>query len=598
MRCGLRRVAGTNNMSKRKNISTTILRTYAEILKITPLAASLAQAYYLIEGLFPAFFATVTSRFFQSAYNWMGKKGEIREIYFWGVILTCGYLVRYILQYVSSMAINASVYEKVTCYQKMRIGEKNTRISLQLLEDTSILNIQKRAMDSVDQERVSSLYMTASVFMTNIIGVLSVMTVLYNYEKTLVLISVISVLPFFITRYLRGKAFYKMKVCQVPEKRKQDYYWSLLTSKDTVKELKLYHAINEVKDRWDSSREKTDRETIEYEQKDIYSMLFCDLLRVAGFGISIGLVILCAMEGKIGIGVLGACISAFSNVQIQTKNFLSEFGKMTEYAAYVNDYFEFMDLPEKRNSDENGEEGFQVLEVKNLSFQYPSSNVETIRNVNLQVHKNEKVVIVGENGCGKTTLVKLILGFYSPSKGEIMWNNRSYSAGRNISMILQDFTKYEMSMRENVAISDIENMADDEKIIQKLKDINLEEGSNEKNLDEIIGRKFGKRDLSGGQWQKLAIARGDFKDYDIIFLDEPTSALDPQTEYEILKKFLQITKDKTAVIISHRVGLCRFADKVIMMQDGRIIEEGKHDDLIKRRGIYYQYYNEQAKWYS
>lgn len=596
MKCGLHKAAGTNNKNKGKNTCSTILRTYAEILRITPLAASCAQAYYLTEGLFPAFFAAVTSCFFQSAYNWLGKTGEIREIYIWGVVLTCGYLARYILQYVSSMAINASVYEKVTCYQKMRIGEKNTRMSLQLLEDTSVLNIQKRAVDSVDQERISSLYMTASVFMTNIIGVLSVMAVLYHYEKTLVLISVISVLPFFITRYLRGKAFYKMKACQVPEKRKQDYYWSLLTSKDTVKELKLYHAINEVKAKWDSSREKTDKETIEYERKDICSMVLCDLLRVAGFGISVGLVILYAMEGKIGIGVLGACISAFSNVQIQTKNFLSEFGKMTEYAAYVNDYFDFMDLPERRDCFEN-EEDFQELELKNVSFRYPSANRDAVKNIDLKVHKNEKVVIVGENGCGKTTLVKLILGFYLPSEGEIIWNQRNTSAGRKVSMTLQDFTKYELSMRENVAVSDIEHMRGDEKIIQKLKDINLDEYANEKKLDEIIGRKFGKRDLSGGQWQKLAIARGDFKDYDIIFLDEPTSALDPQTEYEILTKFLQITKDKTAVIISHRVGLCRFADKVIMMQDGRIVEVGKHDDLIKRRGIYYRYYNEQAKWY-
>ncbi|HJA91545.1 MAG TPA: ABC transporter ATP-binding protein/permease [Candidatus Eisenbergiella merdipullorum] len=580
---------------KKEALGKVVFRTWKTVWKAAPFSAGLAQVYYLLEGSFPAFFTVVTAIFFDRAYACVEAQGNFRSLYMPGAALAAGYFVRYLLQYLSSMAINAGVYEKNTCFQKMLVGGKNARLPLQMLEDPSVLDMQKRALESVDREILSSLYMTSSVFLTNVIGVVSILTVLYGYSGILVLISVLSVVPFLFIRLLRGKEFYTMKTKQTGEQRKTDYYWSLLTEKDSVKELKLLNAMAFVREKWNASRKKIERETQTQKKKETFSMLFCDFLRILGYGASIGLVVWYVMRGRLGIGISGACLTAFLSMQDQTRNFLTELGRMSEYAAYAQDYFSYMDLPEEEVKEEKKDTApsFDSLIVKNLSFRYPSSPKKALQDISFQIGRKEKVVIVGENGCGKTTLVKLLLGFYTPEEGEIVWNGKNST---NVSMVLQDFTRYEMSIRENVTISDIARQKDDAGIKKALTDVGLKTYAGEDRLDEVIGRKFGTLTLSGGQWQRLAIARGIFRKHEIIFLDEPTSALDPYAEYEILQQFLRMIRDRTAVIVSHRVGLCRFADKIIMMQNGTIAEVGSHEELMKKKGLYFRYYSEQAKW--
>lgn len=214
-------------------------------------------------------------------------------------------------------------------------------------------------------------------------------------------------------------------------------------------------------------------------------------------------------------------------------------------------------------------------------------------------------MVLGVNGSGKTTLSKLILNLYPPIRGEIQYDHRASlniekgSLYSYLSVVPQNFTSYCLTLRENVAISDLKHLNDDSLVTQTLKSTGLTSLLNEAGgLDGQLGREFGGKELSGGQWQKLAIARGFFKESQFIILDEPTSALDPLIETEILQQFIELAKDKTAVIISHRVGLCKLADRIIVMKDGRICESGKHDELIERDGEYKRLYTSQEQWYS
>ena len=329
-----------------------------------------------------------------------------------------------------------------------------------------------------------------------------------------------------------------------------------------------------------------------------------DTLKIIGYGLSTLLTLLLVVNGHISIGVFGACIAAFKSMQESTKIFLIDLGTMPEKMAFANDYFEFLDLPEDQNGMMNIDGIKNGVFLSNVSFAYPNSNDYALKNISLTIHKGEKIVVLGVNGSGKTTLSKIILDIYPPSQGEVRYDNiLSSDIDKNslytyISVIPQNFVAYSLTLRENIAISDLRHLQDDSLIKHSLVSAGLQSLLSEVgDLDEQLGREFGGKELSGGQWQKIAIARGLFKTSELIILDEPTSALDPMLETEILQQFIEIAKNKTAVIISHRVGLCKLADRIIVMKDGQICEMGTHYDLIEKDGEYRRLYTTQEQWY-
>ena len=301
--------------------------------------------------------------------------------------------------------------------------------------------------------------------------------------------------------------------------------------------------------------------------------------------------------------MLTASLVAFTSFQLATKYFLISLGRIPECAAFVRDYYDFIDIDEDVRGREKFDSNFDKINVKNISFSYPNTDYLAISNISLDIKKNESIAIVGNNGSGKTTLVKLLTGLYKTQKGEILYGvqniNNFEPVGfyRNVSIVSQDFVKYEMTLRENIAISDWKHLNDTDKIQELLKQMNLPEFSSKEALDILLGSEFDGRELSIGQWQKLAIARGMFKNSSMIVLDEPTAALDPIMETTILKMFLQIAKEKTAIIVSHRIGICREVDKIIVMKSGKVVEIGNHNELLAKKGEYYQLYKMQQKWY-
>ena len=319
--------------------------------------------------------------------------------------------------------------------------------------------------------------------------------------------------------------------------------------------------------------------------------------------LSIIIAILLLLNHKLDFGMLAASLMAFSSFQLAAKYFLISLGRLPECAAFVRDYYDFIDIYEDVRGTEKFDSNFDKINVKNISFSYPNTDYLAISNISLDIKKNESIAIVGNNGSGKTTLVKLLTGLYKTQKGEILYGvqniNNFEPVGfyRNVSIVSQDFVKYEMTLRENIAISDWKHLNDTDKIQELLKQMNLPEFSSKEALDILLGSEFDGRELSIGQWQKLAIARGMFKNSSMIVLDEPTAALDPIMETTILKMFLQIAKEKTAIIVSHRIGICREVDKIIVMKSGKVVEIGNHNELLAKKGEYYQLYKMQQKWY-
>ncbi|MGV8083825.1 MAG: ABC transporter ATP-binding protein [Coriobacteriia bacterium] len=591
-------------MSKPYNTPSVMLKVYRQTLKTAPVAAVLSLLFTLIDGLFPAVQTIVLTMLFTSVSELAQGDAVTRQVVFSAVLFVVCFSLREIARFASGIAVDTGIYEKCEYFARMRLAEKAARLPLISYEDPEALDLKARAESCVNRMVFGDIYMSSITFATSLIGIVSVITVLAGYDPVFVFISLFSVAPNLFARILRGRDFYKTYLGQVKRNRKLEYLWKLFTDRQTVKEMRVMGSDRYFMANWVRLRDELNEEIWEQGKQNISSLLLCDLFKVIGYAASLGFAFWLVTQGRIGIGLFAACVSAFVSLQEQTKSFLMNIGNQTEIARYTSDYFEFMDLPE----DVSGTRTFpgleRTIEVSSLNFSYPNAPSRALDGTSFTLHKGESIAVLGENGSGKTTLAKLLLGVYSAESGTLTYDGvpigefQRSSLAEKASAIAQDFVTYSFTFRENIALSQIERLADDERLQQTIECVDLADiVEAHGGIDAELGREFGGGELSGGQGQRLAIARGIFRDSELIVLDEPTSALDPVVEAEILTKFLEIVRGKTAVIISHRVGLCRLVDRIAVMKEGKVVEFGSHDELMRAGGEYFRLYTAQEKWY-
>lgn len=588
---------------QKANPLLTQLRAFVQIMKTTPISGALSLGCKMVEGLFPAYTTSILVLLYNAVADYISGKEGTSDVYQLGGLLILGHFVNQTFQLISSITINAALYEKANSYAKGKLYEKSARLPLIAYENASIMDCKRRAEECVNREILSQLFMMNLSMLISAISVISVIAILSSYHLLFLPISIISVVPYFISRVLRGRDFYKLKRQQIKSERRKSYLWTLLTNKQYIKEMRVMGFNAYLSDKWIKVRDEVNEETWTLAKKDAYSLLVCDMIRSAGYGLSLGVACMLVLNDLSTIGMLGACISAFSSVQGQTKTFLIELGNLPEKLNVAEDYFEFLDLDEDYETSEKSINCLQEISFHEVSFRYPNTSHDALCSLSMNIKQGEKVVIVGENGSGKTTLTKLLLGVYQPSIGDIRINGISLQSIHKkgflekASVVSQQFVAYLLTLRENVAISHIAAINDDHSIKRSLAAAGLPFPNSSIQLDTQLGTDFGGVELSGGQWQKLSIARGIFRDSEMIVLDEPTSALDPMVESDILQNFLTIAQGKTAIIVSHRTGLCTRADKIAVMRQGRLVEFGTHEELMKKAGEYSKLFNAQRQWY-
>jgi ATP-binding cassette subfamily B protein len=322
------------------------------------------------------------------------------------------------------------------------------------------------------------------------------------------------------------------------------------------------------------------------------------------------LIIFQTINGVITVGSLTFLAGAFRRMQQGLQTILSRFSTIGENALYLQDLFDFFAI-RPTIADNAGaipfpEEIKSGWEFQNVSFAYPNSDKLAIRNLSFKLPVGKKVALVGENGAGKTTLVKLLARLYEPSEGRILLDGRDlreyelHSLRDNVGVIFQDFFRYQLTVRENIAIGRIEE-GDNQGRIEDSAEKSLARDvvtELEHGYDQLLGRRFaGAVDLSGGQWQKIALARAYMRDAQLLILDEPTSALDARAEYEVFQRFTALMAGKTAVLISHRFSTVRMADHILFLEYGGLVEEGSHEELIDLGGRYAELFELQAEGY-
>lgn len=575
-----------------------LLRSLKDIYRIAPHTLILQIICMMSQSLMAAITIWLTSVFLNLVY----QKDFNSGIFCFGIILSV---------FILSEAANSIFYSCMVRIDfqtgqrlQMVLGEKGTRLSLICYENTETNNMLKRAKNCIEQERFSDLSLSVFNILAEILKVTGTLLVLAKFHPILAVVSLVSVLPYFMIRLIRGKEFYELKRYQAAGERRRNYLYHLFGDKRAVKELRIFGIENYIEQKMYETRDKINREVWDFKKHDIFGLLFCELFCQSGYLLSIVITIMLLLHKVLDFGILAAALAAVTSFQTAAKYFLISLGRIPECAAFVKDYYDFMDMEEPVQGTEKFYPDFDRIKLQQVCFSYPSQTDQAVSNLSFEIERNEVVVIVGNNGSGKTTLVKLLTGLYKAQQGQIYYGTQDLASldpeefYKHVSLVSQDFIKYELSVRENVGIGDGKNMEDTDKICKLLKQVGLKEFTSRDSVNQLLGSEFGGRDLSTGQWQKLAIARGILKESSVIFLDEPTAALDPLMETSILKMFLQIAQGKTAIIVSHRIGICKNVDKIIVMKDGEIAEIGKHQELLDKRGEYYRLYTMQQKWYQ
>lgn len=491
----------------------------------------------------------------------------------------------------------------------VKIIKKTSEINLDQLEDSEFYDKLERAR----QQTTGRVGLMSNILTQaeDIIVIITLLAGVVTFEPWLIILLVVSIVPTIINEIKFSGTSYSLARSWTQERRELDYLRFVGASDVTAKEVKLFGLSDYLAGRFKNLSDQYYQQSKRLAKQRAGWGSFFNVVGTAAYYGAYVFIIFRTVTGIFSLGDLTFLSGAFNRLRAKLQGFFTRFTAITESALYLQDYFEFMDL---KFDEAQGDEKLPLpgkiktgFRFRNVGFKYPKSEMWVVRNVNFDLRMGEKLAFVGENGAGKTTLIKLLLRFYEPTEGEILLDGtpiREYSqaAYQNyFGVIFQDFVKFELTLRENIAMGEISEIGDQTRI----------ENAAEKSLaneviasvpggyDQQLGKRFklGK-DLSGGQWQKIAIARAYMKDAEVLILDEPTSALDARAETEAFQRFIKLTEGKTAVIISHRFSTVRIADRIMVLKEGAVHEIGTHEELMKNNALYAELFNLQAAGYQ
>lgn len=490
----------------------------------------------------------------------------------------------------------------------VKIIKKTKDLSISQLEDSEFYDKLERARTQTSG-RVS-LMSNALSQVQSLIVIISLIAGLIYFEPWLILILILSIIPAFINELKFSSSKYSIARSWTSERRELDYLRYIGANDTTAKEMKLFGLIDFVADRF---RVLSDKYYLVNRSLAINRTLLGALFNLLGtmsyYGAYV-LIIYRAVSGTISIGDLTFLSGSFNRLRSSLQSNFSQFTRIAESALYLKDYFDFIDIvPPVRAADalELPHQIVHGFELQDVIFSYPGSDSKVLDGISFHIRAGEKMAFVGQNGTGKTTLIKLLLRFYEPDSGKILldgvditrYDKAEYQ--KQFGVIFQDFIRYEFKVKENIAVGDIDRINDQEAIEEAARRSLADEVVAEmtRGYDQQLGRRFAKgTNLSGGQWQKIALARAYMKDAAVMILDEPTSALDARAEYEAFQRFIGLTKGKTSIIISHRFSTVRMADRICVLQHGKILEIGTHEELMDNDELYAELFQLQAAGYQ
>jgi len=530
---------------------------------------------------------------------------NLEEVIFY-VALMGGVLLLISITQIASQYISVGLSQRVSDYMAGLLQRKSVEIDLQYYEDARYHDTLHRAQTQGMHRPVRVLSSLTSLLQHGLsLTAIAGLFVFLHWGIALVLI--VSALPALFIKINYSGQMYSWQHRTTQMEREAHYLNSLVTDEQYVKEIRIFDAANVFIERFKQLRAKLFTEKMGIEGRRSWAEVLGKIVEIAATVAIYGFVAYRAAQGNITIGDFVMYFQAFQKGQTSLKSTLTALASLYENRLFLQYIFEFFQVEPKVKNPEHPVPLPRLQEkitFQNVHFTYPSSKdkIEVLSDINLEFKKGEVIALVGENGSGKTTLIKTLSRLYDVNKGKILFDGKDIrtldisDVRQKISVIFQDFSKYYLSVSENIQVSDMHRPLDVNDIktaAQNTKADNFIEGLPEK-YQNLLGLRFRKgAELSGGQWQKIALARAFYKDADIIILDEPTSAIDPLAEYDIFEKFRELAKDKILILITHRLYNLKLANTIVVMDEGKIIEQGNHQELVDQKGKYFKMFEKQ-----
>jgi ATP-binding cassette, subfamily B, bacterial len=588
------------------------LRNLPPVLAIVwrsgPLVVALGLVFRLLASLQPIALLYVSKLIIDSIVAILSRHQPVPVQLWW--LVAAEFLI----------AVLGNVITRIIDYLDSLLGDKYTRhVSIQVMKHAAELDViayeDPVFYDRLERARVQATDRLAMIQMLGrviqqVITAATLSASIIYFSPWLLLLLIAGVLPAFLGESHFAFLGYAKNFRQTPVRRQLDYLRVLGGSKEAAKELKLFGLSKFLTERFTRLSDQVYEENVELSRRKLIAGGLLSIVGSLGYYSAYVYVIWRTVTGALTIGSLyflaGAILQASTNIQ----QIFSTLSGVADQALFLTDLLAFLEMEPTIRSKPDALPAprpiMRGFEFRNVSFAYPGSSRLILKNLNFTLHTGERVALIGENGQGKTTIVKLITRLHDPTEGQVMLDGidlREYSLEdlyREIGVIFQDFMRYEMTARENVAVGRIEEIEDIEAI---------EAAAHKSLADEVVAKLPGKYeqmlgrrfengvDLSGGEWQKLALARAYLRDAQLLVLDEPTAALDARSEYEVFERFAELTEGKMALFISHRFSTVRMADRIVVLSDGQIAEDGSHERLMALGGSYAAMFEMQAASY-
>jgi ATP-binding cassette subfamily B protein len=578
------------------------------IWEAAPLAVAASLLLRFAISLIPVAVLAVTRAIIDSIYALTSQHTALPPKFWWLVGLEFGLAcLGTILARLTDFS-DTVLADKYTRHISTRIMEHASKLDLTRYEDPAFCDRMERARVQ-GTDRVMMIQMTGRLIQEGITTA-SLAVGIFVFSPWMLLFLLVCVLPAFLGETHFAFLGYSLNFEQTPARRQMEYFRILAGSKESAKELKLFRLGPYLVRRYKALTDDIHQQTVQLARRKLFYGGFLTVLGTLGYYGTYAYVILETVKGVLTLGQLtflaGAIAGASSNIQA----FFSTFSEIADQALFMNDLLDFFSVqpsivtkPGALLAPRPIRRG---IEFRNVWFEYPGTRTPVLRDISFQLAPGERIALVGENGQGKTTITKLLTRLYDPSAGTILLDGadlREYDLEdwwSQIGVIFQDFVRYDMTAAENIAVGRIEAGASlahiraaarksyAESVIEKLP----------RRYSQPLGCRFeGGVDLSGGEWQKIALARAHMRDAQVLILDEPTASLDARSEREVFERFADLTRGKASVLISHRFSAVRTVDRILVLDGGRVTEEGPHDRLVNDGGRYAEMFELQAAGY-
>jgi ATP-binding cassette subfamily B protein len=493
-------------------------------------------------------------------------------------------------------------------HTSVKIMEHAATLDLDQFEDSIFYDKLERARQQTVGRTILLSQVMSQVQDLITMGFLAVGLMAFN--PWLIVLLLIAIIPAFLGESYFNDQSYALTRGQTPERRELDYVRYLGASDETAKEVKIFDLSGFIIERFRQLSDKfyDDNRRLSI-RRSVWGTIFA-VLGSLGYYAAYVEIIIKTVDGSVTIGQLVFLAGSFRQLRTLLEGILTRFTSVSQGAIYLRDFFEFFEIIPKIKPAAHPlpfpkqlQQGFTFEDV---GFRYVNSDRWANRHLSFTLHPGEKLALVGENGAGKTTLVKLLARLYDPTEGRILLEGidlREYDLADlrlNVGIIFQDYLRYQMTFAQNIAVGNIDQK-ENRPLIKSSAQRSMADALTAKlpgAYDQMLGKRFADGvELSGGEWQKVALARAYMRNAQLLILDEPTSALDARAEYEVFKRFAELTKGKSAVLISHRFSTVRMADRILVLEKGELIEIGSHEELLIKGGRYAELFDLQAMGY-